>query len=91
MKKLISGAMRLDDLPDDTVERLTAMLKTDAKALQARFDERQEKERNSPGPASIAPDFNLERIDGKGVRTGAMCALKDNLDKPVALIFGSYT
>ncbi len=35
----------------------------------------------------LAPDFELQRVEGEGpVRLSALCA-----EKPVALVFGSYT
>lgn len=91
MKQLLSGEMRLSELPQNAVERLTDMMKSDAEALQARFDERAAREKTAPTPGTEAPWFNLELIDEKGVRTGEMRALTDYLDKPVALLFGSYT
>ena len=47
--------------------------------------------RRAPRPGDPAPDFRLERLDGKGQRTGSYERLRDHLDKPVALVFGSYT
>ncbi len=38
-----------------------------------------------------APDFALELLSEKGERTGETRRLSDAYDKPVALIFGSYT
>lgn len=91
MKQLLSGEMRLSDLPQNAVDRLTEMMKSDAEALQARFDSRIEREKTAPKPGTRAPEFNLELLDDKGIRTGEMRALTDHLDKPVALLFGSYT
>ncbi len=91
MKRLLSGEMRLSELPPSSVERLTDMMKSDADALQKVFDERVALEKTAPKPGTDAPDFNLELIDPKGIRTGEMRALSDHLDKPVALLFGSYT
>ena len=91
MIKLRRGDTRLDDLPEDAVERLCEMYKTTKEKLQARFDEGIERESNSPAPGKQAPDFNLERLDGQGKRTGEFVRLHDDLDKPVGLIFGSYT
>ena len=91
MKQLLSGEMRLSDLPHDAVQRLTDMMKSDADALQERFDQRASREKTAPKPGTVAPRFNLELIDEKGARTGEMRALTDHLDKPVALLFGSYT
>ncbi len=91
MKQLLSGEMRLSDLPTDAVQRLTDMMKSDADTLQKRFDQRSEREKKAPKPGTAAPRFNLELIDEKGARTGEMRALSDHLDKPVALLFGSFT
>ncbi|MEJ2132446.1 MAG: hypothetical protein P8Y95_12725 [Gammaproteobacteria bacterium] len=91
MIKLRTGEARLDELPQVAVERLCDMYKTTSEKLQARFDAGIERERNSPTPGKRAPDFNLERLDANGVRTGEFVRLHDNLDKPVGLIFGSYT
>ena len=91
MGALRSGKKRLDDCPGEVVEQLTSMFKTTREKLQSRFDHDRDRESNSPGPGSKAPDFNLELLDGKGKRTGEMVRLSDHFDKPVALIFGSYT
>ncbi len=91
MKQLLSGEMRLSDLPHNAVERLTEMMKSDAESLQARFDQRVKREKTAPRPGSAAPEFTLELIDEKGVRTGVQKSLADHRDKPVALLFGSYT
>ena len=91
MTKLRRGETRLDDLPEEAVDRLCEMYKTTKEKLQARFDDGLEREKNSPTAGKKAPDFNLERLDAAGKRTGAPVRLYDNLDKPVALIFGSYT
>ena len=91
MIKLRRGETRLDDLPEDAVRRLCEMYKTTKEKLQARFDEGIERESNSPVPGKQAPNFNLERLDAQGKQTGEFVTLHENLDKPVGLIFGSYT
>ena len=91
MIKLRRGETRLDDLPEDAVQRLCEMYKTTKEKLQARFDAGIERENNSPLPGRPAPDFNLERLDAQGKQTGEFVRLHENLDKPVGLIFGSYT
>ena len=91
MVKLRRGETRLNDLPDEAVDRLCEMYKTTKEKLQARFDEGLKREKNSPTAGKKAPDFNLEKLDAKGKRTGELVRLSDNLDKPVGLIFGSYT
>ena len=91
MDALRSGKKRLDDLPDAVVERFTTMMKTDRAALQTRFDKTAERERCSPKVGEPAPTFDLELLDAAGKRTTETRALGDQFDKPVALIFGSYT
>lgn len=91
MGALRSGKKRLDECPTEVVEQLTSMFKTTEEKLQRRFDQDRDRERNSPTPGSSAPDFNLEQLDDKGKRTGEWLRLSDHLDKPAALIFGSYT
>ncbi len=91
MGALRSGKKRLDECPAEVVEQLTSMFKTTTEKLQRRFDKDRDRERNSPKPGSAAPDFNLELLDDKGKRSGEMVRLSDHMDKPVALIFGSYT
>ncbi len=91
MDALRTGKKRLDDLPEDVVERFTTMMNTDRQSLQLRFDSTAERERRSPKVGMRAPDFNLELLDTAGKRTSGTRALADHLDKPIALIFGSYT
>jgi len=45
----------------------------------------------APKEGQSAPDFTVERLNSKGKRTGEMVTLSALLDKPVALLFGSYT
>lgn len=91
MDALRTGRTRLDDLPDEVVDRFTTMMSTDRASLQSRFDRTAERERRSPKAGARAPGFALELLDASGKRTGETRALVDHLDKPVALIFGSYT
>ena len=46
---------------------------------------------NSPKVGDDAPDFELEKLDERGNRTGQMSRLSTNFGSPIALIFGSYT
>ena len=45
----------------------------------------------APRVGEDAPDFNIERLDDKGNRTGEMDRLSDHFGTPIGLIFGSYT
>lgn len=44
-----------------------------------------------PKNGTIAPDFNIEKLDQAGRRTGEMFHLSTTRGKPVAMVFGSYT
>ena len=45
----------------------------------------------SPKVGDHAPDFELEKLDDHGKRTGKMMQLSSNFGTPIGLIFGSYT
>lgn len=45
----------------------------------------------APKKGDPAPDFTVERLDGKGKRTGEMIDLSSMFGRPIALLFGSYT
>jgi len=45
----------------------------------------------SPKVGDGAPDFELEKLDDHGKRTGTMMRLSSNFGTPIGLIFGSYT
>ena len=91
MDALRTGKTQLDDLRDEVVDRFTTMMNSDRASLQSRFDRTAERERRSPQAGMRAPVFDLELLDAVGNRTAETRALADHLDKPVALIFGSYT
>jgi len=91
LKKLRSGTMRVADLPETAIERLTEMMGSDRDALQARYDQALERERRAPKPGDRAPRFELELLGADGARTGKLCELPARPEKPVALVFGSYT
>ncbi len=46
---------------------------------------------NTPKVGEAAPDFNVEKLDAKGARTGEMVRLSSYFGTPIGLIFGSYT
>ena len=85
-RALIEGRKRLDELPDPFVDRLVAMWKTDRPTLEERFRRSAKREKASPKSGSMAPDFSLRELD-----SGRLVRLSDHRDKPVGLIFGSYT
>lgn len=56
--------------------------------IEARVIRDQEK---SPKVGDPAPDFELERLDEHGKRTGKLMRLSSQFGTPVGLVFGSYT
>ena len=44
-----------------------------------------------PRVSTVAPEFEVERLDPRGRRTGGMFRLSSTRGKPVAIVFGSYT
>lgn len=85
-RALIEGRKRLDELPDPFVDQLVAMWKTDRPTLEEKFRRSAEREKASPKPGRMAPDFALRDLD-----SGQLVRLSEHRDKPVGLIFGSYT
>lgn len=59
--------------------------------MRARYLARMERDKQSPQVGDMAPDFELERLDAAGQRTGELLSLSGLRGKPVGLIFGSYT
>ena len=55
------------------------------------LQERIRQDLRAPKEGQPAIDFSSERLDAKGKRTGIMVNLFSLFDKPVALLFGSYT
>lgn len=45
----------------------------------------------APRVGQAAPDFELEKLDPQGKRTGEMVRLSSFFGSPIGLIFGSYT
>lgn len=46
---------------------------------------------NAPKVGEAAPDFEIERLDERGGRTGEMLRLSSHFGSPIGLVFGSYT
>jgi hypothetical protein len=49
------------------------------------------RDQRTPAAGTPAPDFEIERLSGKGQRTGRSFRLSSRRGTPVGLIFGSYT
>jgi len=62
---------------------------------EAQFDAnwkfQSERQSGVPQPGDIAPDFELELLDKDLKRAGKTVQLSALKEKPVALMFGSYT
>jgi hypothetical protein len=89
--ELRSGAKRLDDFPEEVLREATQVSSLSHSELQAFFDKGVRLEKSSAKVGRKAPEFRLHGIDDQGNRTGEMVQLSETLDKPVALVFGSYT
>ncbi len=55
------------------------------------IDAKRSRDKRVPRVGTIAPDFEVERLDRKGRRTGETFRLSSTRGKPVAIVFGSYT
>jgi len=62
-----------------------------AEEYDLRVKEKIEREKNVPVQGGLCHDFELEFLAVNGERTGKMFKLSENFDKPLALVFGSYT
>lgn len=45
----------------------------------------------APKISEDAPDFEVEKLDSRGKRTGETMRLSSSFGTPIGLIFGSYT
>jgi hypothetical protein len=60
--------------------------------LRAFIEKRVIRDRESaPKVGEAAPDFEIERLDERGGRTGEMLRLSSHFGSPIGLVFGSYT
>lgn len=59
--------------------------------MREAYHRRLEADKNSPQPGEEAPDFELERLDAAGRRSGEYLRLSSLRGRPTGLIFGSYT
>jgi hypothetical protein len=49
------------------------------------------RDKRVPRIGDVAPEFEVERLDRRGRRTGGMFRMSSMRGKPVAIVFGSYT
>lgn len=81
----LTGGM--DSLSDDMVEAMNVT----RDFLRNRNVEKDKLDALAPNVGDAAPDFEAEALSPNGERTGKMTRLSTLLDKPVGLLFGSYT
>ena len=55
------------------------------------WEMQQAREQLAPAVGTPAPDFELKRLDEKGVLTEETLRLSNLRGRPVGLVFGSYT
>ncbi|MDE0800838.1 MAG: redoxin domain-containing protein [Rhodospirillaceae bacterium] len=77
----------MDSLSDEMIEAMNVT----REFLGNRNVEKDKMDARAPKILDQAPDFTAERLSGDGSRTGEKISLSNILDKPVGLLFGSYT
>jgi hypothetical protein len=77
----------LDAIPAEVWKRMN-ISKQEFAQLREHMIERNQR---TPAAGTPAPDFEIERLSGKGQRTGRSFRLSSRRGTPVGLIFGSYT
>ena len=86
-EKLEISYVPADELSDADLEARN-ISREDYMAMRAA---RIEREKSAPRVGEPAPDFEIERLDEDGKRSGRMFRLSSTRGRPVALILGSYT
>lgn len=77
--------------PDQIPEHLWKQMNITKEAFAKIQAEQERREALAPPVGSEAPDFELKRLDEKGVLTESTLRLSDLRGRPVGLVFGSYT
>jgi hypothetical protein len=62
-----------------------------AEQFDGMADDRRTRQARVPEIGKLAPDFEIDVLDGQRRRTGEMVRLSALRGQPVALLFGSYT
>lgn len=68
-----------------------ANMGTTREEMKERLVEKDKREESAPDVGDTAPPFELDRLSDKGELTGEKVSLASLMDRPTALIFGSYT
>ena len=76
-----------DDVPD---ERWGSSMQSRSQ-YETMVRDRSERDKVAPKVGDPAPDFEIERLSTKGLRTGEIFRLSEALGRPIGLILGSYT
>lgn len=77
----------MDSVSDDMVEAMNVT----REFLDNRHIEKERLDSNAPKVGDQAPEFSAERLSTDGTRSGETVTLSGLRDKPVGLLFGSYT
>ena len=77
----------MDALSDDMVKAMNVT----REFLRNRNVQKEQMDAVAPSVGDAAPDFEAERLSPDGGRTESPLRFSDLLDKPVGLLFGSYT
>lgn len=86
----MSQGLGMPDVDKLTPEQLK-QLGLSRQALKDIFEKKEAREKYAPDEGSLAPDFNLKKLDTDGKLTDERLSLSSLKGKPVALVFGSYT
>ena len=80
---------RIDpDLLPEAALRQMGLSREEFREIARRMEER---DRKTPSVGGQAPDFELAALSAAGETTGERVRLADHFERPVALVFGSYT
>ena len=77
----------MDTVTDDMVKAMNVT----RDFLRNRNVEKERMDAVAPSEGDAAPDFEAEQLSPAGQRTGTKLRFSELLDKPVGLMFGSYT
>ena len=91
MREVGEGKLDVADIPAEVAQFVKTATGRSVEEMAVAGVQRRKREQGSPKPGSAAPDFELELLSAKGERTSERVRLSDAYDKPVGLVFGSYT
>ena len=77
--------------PASLTDDMVAAMNVTREFLRDRNIDKERMDETAPKVGDTAPDFEAERLTEDGERSGNSIKLSDLFDKPVGLMFGSYT